>query len=159
MEAEVSSSVVPSPLPVGLATQRRGRCARWVMALALLLSLGGAHADPVDSPARAQLGRKLLIAGGVLAGTGYLAGAALGLADYYTLVGSHCRQPYSNSAYLWGLLPVAGSWVQVGYATEISGTAALMHAIPGILQAGGVALVLSGALLRRGRTVQFASTR
>jgi hypothetical protein len=44
-------------------------------------------------------------------------------------------------------LPVIGPWVQVGYVSE-SRSAAALYAVPGIVQLGGLALLIAGAVVR-----------
>jgi hypothetical protein len=116
--------------------------------IACLLTAGVAHADAARTH-RQRLGRNLLISGGVLLAAGWIASLGISLASLGigSLCGTEQGKCSSSATPLWGLFPVVGPWVQVGYFHSTADSA-LTFAVPGLVQAGGLALAIAGGVLR-----------
>ena len=115
-----------------------------VLTSLLMAQIARADAAPTG---RAKLGRDLVIAGEVILATGYTFSAGTSFA-----IGLGCgAEPgdalCQRTRFLWGALPVAGPWVQVGYDHEFGSSVALF-AVPAIVQAVGLGLLIAGVVVR-----------
>src|SRR5262245_25653324 len=120
------------------ARTMRTRMSRVVIGLLLLLA-PVAHAEPatpatpasgVHQQARHKLGRDLMMSGGLLLGSAWTASFGTSFTiSLYCQGGGLC----ADSRWLWGWLPVAGPWVELGYDHGERSTIALF-AVPAAVQ-------------------------
>lgn len=108
-----------------------------------------AEADFRTQRNREKLGRNLVISGTTLSVAAYLTSVATSIVAFS--LGGLCQTEPSNQCddsakWLWGLLPIAGPWVQVGYSSSLSSAA--LYGVPGVVQGGGVAMAIVGAVVR-----------
>lgn len=120
--------------------------AAWLLASLLVAKVAMADAAPPDP--RRLLARKLVIAGEVLLGAGYVTSASISF-SIGIFCGSEPGEPLcQQSRFLWGALPLAGPWVQLGYDHDFASSVALFT-VPALVQAGGAALIIAGIVVNR----------
>jgi len=115
--------------------------------LAALLVAQVARADE-EAAQRVKLARKLVIAGEVILGAGYAVSAGTSF-SIGLFCGSEPGDPLcGKSRFLWGALPLAGPWVQLGYDHDFASSVALFT-VPALVQASGAALIIAGVVIGR----------
>lgn len=117
------------------------------------------RAEDVGRAKQKRLARNLLISGGVVLGAGYVASFGISLATLGvgSLCGTEPGNCRSQDVGLWGLLPVVGPWVQVGYFQSY-GSGVATFAVPGVVQVVGLGLIIGGLVVRHKAQSESQST-